>query len=354
MGTGDSTSSLIRPTIGVDSAHVEHLHRTTHRGLHYVSIMSSGIDVDNDGDTCSDCSSVGAPPFVLSEGGFADRYDDYMFQSPHQSQEVMDKMYQSIRKLSIMSPAGTAETDKITQASSFFESPTRETHGFDLNTPSYALDDSQEIEFDAAASLMAASSLEGLTSSMGSVTNSFKLPPRHLPVDNISTRSLEPNLGPLVDRIRLPPRHPYSINTRSMGFSELMREAGDQQSSDEISRLPTLDSSHHYSASSVLTPRATNQSWVHQTATADHRLVQRGIQMELVGHDGFEVTMQMEATVKDVFHVLANPDLLQLWCEPIQALVVTRSSDGARSPTNRREESSTREVRGCSCVCSDN
>ena len=65
-----------------------------------------------------------------------------------------------------------------------------------------------------------------------------------------------------------------------------------------------------------------------------------------LGENVFEVSMHIDppSTVRDVLDVVGNPDLLRLWCDPIRALFVTKSSEGARSATNRGEEGGDREV----------
>lgn len=56
--------------------------------------------------------------------------------------------------------------------------------------------------------------------------------------------------------------------------------------------------------------------------------------------DSFEVSMElpMGGTVESVMNILANPELLPMWCDPVQSLVVTSSSDG-----NTTDEGSARE-----------
>jgi hypothetical protein len=39
--------------------------------------------------------------------------------------------------------------------------------------------------------------------------------------------------------------------------------------------------------------------------------------------------------VRDDMDILGNPDLLKLWCDPIHALVITKSSEGAQNAANR-------------------
>lgn len=53
----------------------------------------------------------------------------------------------------------------------------------------------------------------------------------------------------------------------------------------------------------------------------------------------FEVSMDItsDLTVQDVMNVLGNPDLLKLWCDPIQSLIVTSSTDATRDSPNTRQ-----------------
>jgi hypothetical protein len=67
-----------------------------------------------------------------------------------------------------------------------------------------------------------------------------------------------------------------------------------------------------------------------------------GIKATLIDEESFEVSVDVNSqiTAQQVMDVLGNPELLRLWCEPIQALVVTRSSEGARDAASTRQTSS--------------
>jgi hypothetical protein len=62
-------------------------------------------------------------------------------------------------------------------------------------------------------------------------------------------------------------------------------------------------------------------------------------------HQSFEVSMTVEApcVAQDVMSILGNPELLKLWCDPIRALVVTKSSEEAG---DHREAEQGREYEG--------
>jgi hypothetical protein len=57
------------------------------------------------------------------------------------------------------------------------------------------------------------------------------------------------------------------------------------------------------------------------------------------GANSFTVAVDIAATgtnaARDVMDILGNPDLLKLWCDPIHALVITKSSEGAQNAANR-------------------
>jgi hypothetical protein len=64
----------------------------------------------------------------------------------------------------------------------------------------------------------------------------------------------------------------------------------------------------------------------------------------LEGDDSFGVSTELTrpCTVDKVLNIIANPELLWMWCDPIQSLVVTRTSDHPSSsesdaPHTRRE-----------------
>ena len=174
--------------------------------------------------------------------------------------------------------------------------------------------------------------------------------------------------------------HSHPAGGGSLDFSQLMRQADDRnQATFAQSRMPTLkeemlvdsgQSPTSTGSSSNVTPRITNRcgnNWLytmffgesppHTLSSVpmmslsppyrDERMeAGRKVQATRLGENVFEVTMQVDppCTVRDVLDVVGNPDLLRLWCDPIRALVITKSSEGARSATNRREEGGNREV----------
>ena len=54
----------------------------------------------------------------------------------------------------------------------------------------------------------------------------------------------------------------------------------------------------------------------------------------------FEVSMEFPAlcTTQNVMAILGNPELLRLWCDPIQSLMVTSTSDGSTDSSTQRED----------------
>jgi hypothetical protein len=65
-----------------------------------------------------------------------------------------------------------------------------------------------------------------------------------------------------------------------------------------------------------------------------------GIMSTICTGDSFEISMKLttECTVEEMMNILANPSLLKLWCAPINALVVTQSSEGAASSYHSSSE----------------
>jgi len=62
-----------------------------------------------------------------------------------------------------------------------------------------------------------------------------------------------------------------------------------------------------------------------------------GATASLTGDSNFRVSVDLVATVRDVMDVIGNPDLLRLWCDPVTAILITKSSEGAQSEQNRRD-----------------
>lgn len=169
----------------------------------------------------------------------------------------------------------------------------------------------------------------------------------------------------------------------SLDFSQLMRRADDQHqhhSSTLIvqSRMPTLIEKEEGMIDSGQTPASTDSSnvtpqtntnqyssggnnWLsslfYGSPSPEQQLhavplmslspsyldagglsgAGRDIQATRLGENTFQVSMQIDppSTVRDVMGVLGNADLLRLWCDPIRTLIVTKSSEGAQSATNR-------------------
>jgi hypothetical protein len=289
--------------------------------------MSSYFDIDDDDhdddrDEHSACSSVDdALPFATS-GNSPESQDKFVFQSPQQSQVGINTIGPSFVKHSLTSPNDsslmTAATEQTAQGSSFFDSPMENV--LDLTSLNNMSQESQNIEFEAS-SLLAAYRIESIKSYLVSETATFHLHPKNS--DSFA---------------------------RSMGFSELMRAADDQSQCQSGDRLSVLrERSQQERVLSTLVPGETNHSWLCQDSPLDRsfgvsRLLSRGIQIDLAGEENFQISMQVEATTSEVLLVLGNPDLLQLWCDSVQTLVVTRSSDGAKSAINRRDEGGNRAV----------
>jgi len=291
--------------------------------------MSSYFDIDDDDhdddrDEHSACSSVDdALPFATS-GNSPESQDKFVFQSPQQSQVGINTIGPSFVKHSLTSPNDsslmTAATEQTAQGSSFFDSPMENV--LDLTSLNNMSQESQNIEFEAS-SLLAAYRIESIKSYLVSETATFHLHPKNS--DSFA---------------------------RSMGFSELMRAADDQSQCQSGDRLSVLrERSQQERVLSTLAPGETNHSWLCQDSPLDRsfrvsRLLSRGIQIDLAGEENFQISMQVEATTSEVLLVLGNPDLLQLWCDSVQTLVVTRSSDGAKSAINRRDEGGNRAYDG--------
>jgi hypothetical protein len=61
------------------------------------------------------------------------------------------------------------------------------------------------------------------------------------------------------------------------------------------------------------------------------------IQAIIDDDQAFEVNMVLDdpsCTVQDVMRIIGDPDLLNLWCDPIETLIVTSTSDGDRARRN--------------------
>ena len=291
--------------------------------------MSSSVafddDIDNDNDIDkeddhSSGSSVGVPPFALLTSVESPR-DQNTSLSSNQWQNASIKLYPSTMKRWLLSPAAqsstTAETENTAQESSYTESFTRDSH-YELTSPTDLRQESHTIEYYPNPSLLASTFRQGLKLSECPDTSTLHLPPRY----NQST-------------------------TRSMGFSELMREADNKSLYlSKQSMSPCLENSQHASNSSETTQQGTNQSSslpqnLDSKSLERSRLQSRRIHIDPVDGEIFQVTMQVQATRNDALHMLGNPGLLPLWCESVQALVITRTSESATTTTACRH----REVR---------
>jgi hypothetical protein len=168
---------------------------------------------------------------------------------------------------------------------------------------------------------------------------------------------------------------------QSVGFSQLMQEADNKhdvptaataanRSIGSISRLPVLPeeqsvlssdslilSSYHFlpntGPTSPLSAAPLSSSFsagtnvtASNSMSAERRMASlAGATAKQTGINSFSVTVDIAATrtggtgthnaAQDVMDILGNPDLLKLWCDPIHALVITKSSEGAQNAANR-------------------
>ena len=283
---------------------------------------------DEDDFSCSD-SVDDEPPFAIVDPPSCQLQEGSDLSTPMDQSLIKGKLH------NFVSPHGSQETEKTTMGSSILYSPVSQSisqtqtdfsdHPMSHDSghlPDEFIDD--DIEFDAAASLLAESPMLGRSS-------------------HFMTRS-EPE--------KVQPCAPDD----SMGFSELMHEADDQNMhhANKSHAMPTLpedaemDMPGASASSSVLTPRFTNHStFGHCTSREKGNPIsrspnlfrKRGIETQRVDQDTFEVSMHIysDCSKQDVMDIVGNPDLLRLWCEPVRTLVVTRSSEGARSAANRRD-----------------
>jgi hypothetical protein len=86
--------------------------------------------------------------------------------------------------------------------------------------------------------------------------------------------------------------------------------------------------------------RATQQS-MHFTHLKQSRLRNIGVRARQLDTTSFEVSVDLASfcAVKDVIRIVGNPSLLCLWCESIQSLVITSSSEGVRDTVNQHRPS---------------
>ncbi len=66
--------------------------------------------------------------------------------------------------------------------------------------------------------------------------------------------------------------------------------------------------------------------------------------------DGQSVEVYMDihgpCTTQGVMRILGNPELLKMWCDPIQTLIVTSSSDSSRESSGQIQADNGREYEG--------
>ena len=295
-------------------------------------------DDEEDVQSCSD--SVEEPPFALVDAPAGQLEEVSELVSP------FDQSFANCKANDLVSPATSQRTENTAMGSSILYSPTSRAGTGDSSdhVPEEFVDDDSpmshhtssgdhlefiddnDIEFDAAASLLAESPMLGRSSHFMERSEADEEQKQHSPRD---------------------------CSYSSMGFSELMQEADDQVMHQiyKSPPMPILPEDHEMSmrdgSSSVLTPRVTNQSMLgifeyHRDLSSSSS---RGIETKRIDQDTFEVSMHIRCcSMNDVMDVVGNPDLLRLWCEPVRTLVVTRSSEGARSATQRSEPGD-REVR---------
>ncbi len=301
------------------------------------------MDRDDDDDLSFSGSVEDEPPFAFVDAPASTMRSLLKLVSPIDHTLMADKLR------SLKSPSESQETAKTAMGSSILYSPisrsqSQNNTGFSDQQRDEPMSDGRssehlpevfidnDIEFDAAASLLADSPMLGRSS-------------------HFLARS-----GPHV----VQPRSPQD----SMGFSELMQEADDQHMHHtyKTPAMPTLledtemDMRTDPGASSVLTPRLSNHSMlgiimnrdVSRNPRSPNLFNKRGIETKRLDQDTFEVSMSiyLDCSMQDVMDIVGNPDLLRHWCEPVRTLVVTRSSEGARSAANRTDSGrGDREVR---------
>mmetsp|Transcript_16093 Transcript_16093/g.23683 ORF Transcript_16093/g.23683 Transcript_16093/m.23683 type:complete len:422 (+) Transcript_16093:123-1388(+) len=261
--------------------------------------------ISDDEDVTSCCASVEDPPFA-----FVDMPETVEKGETRQSHDSDKCTYES--------PAASQETGKTLENSSILYSSSHS----QTNTPS-----SNILEFDAAVSLLAESPyfLEKVETEK----------PKHSALEPISCSK--------------------EFSRDDKEYSLLMQAADNEHSFLNEENIPYLPDSE--SLSSMQTSKIENRSVIGSFGTADEMrekrtpvssFMKRGIEIENVDEDSFEVSMCIYSpcTIRDIMDIIGNPDMLRLWCEPVRALVVTRSSEGSRSATNRTESTSDREYDG--------
>lgn len=319
------------------------------------------MDGTDDGEN-SVASSIEAPPFALANGGSQGN-----LQAVAAYQATQNKPETIVIHQNTGIAGSQAWSSMTTSEMSLLESSTTNSQSIQKSRPSlvspvqsppteYRDEGYETVVFDAAGSF--------LGSSQPMLGQSSHLPGSGTLQGTLWTHDTTPNS--------------HTAGGGSLDFSQLMRQADDRnQSTFAQSRMPTLQeetlvdsgqSPTSTGSSSNVTPRTTNRcgnNWLYTmffgesppltlssvpmmslSPPCERMETGRKIQATRLGENVFEVTMQVDppCTVRDVLDVVGNPDLLRLWCAPIRALVITKSSEGARSATNRREEGGNREV----------
>ena len=281
------------------------------------------IDEQGDDDEASHCDTVEAPPFAIVDALPDPTEEERVDVSQLPSSSSVSHSFVK-EKLGTQESAGSSqETAQTAPGSSILYSPQSQSN---TNDNSGFVDD--EIEFDAAASLLADSPFLGRSSVF---------------------------LG----------RNQPSPTDASMGFSQLMEVANGRP--QDARQLPVLPEDHEMDvpvtvsmSSSILTPKVGNRSLLgifrasdfSSSAEISHStpptaFEKRGIETTRLDGDCFEAIMHIytPCSVSDAMDIIGNPDMLRLWCEPVRTLVVTRSSEGSRSAANRADPYGDREVR---------
>jgi len=123
--------------------------------------------------------------------------------------------------------------------------------------------------------------------------------------------------------------------------------------------LPSLFSARHNDASGLGTPllaamptppvthllsNNTNQQFPNTPLEQAKETVQAVVEDD----QSFEVSMLLgsQCTVDDVMRIIGNADLLRLWCDPIETLIVTNASDGSLAASGSDAETEARRSAG--------
>jgi len=258
-----------------------------------------------------------------------DEEDNQSYQSVEEPPFAIVDIPNTLNLEEFKSPSSSQETEKTATDSSIVYSPSQS----QSCTQSSSL-----LEFDAAASLLAESPMLGHSS-------------------HFMERSCaeKPIFGSFQ---HMPPVMQDPMDTK--GFSQLMQEADDQNQKSILHEGP-LPPLPELGTSLVETTKIADHSIfgcrkdVTSNSTKSNpraskrpitSFMKRGIETEKINEESFEVSMHIytPCTLRDVLDIVGNPDMLRLWCEPVRTLVVTGSTEGSRSATQRTEPSQNREV----------